>query len=83
MNRVAFIQFGKASETESDSVSETPWVSGFLKQAVSESIGFGVTNHEGDGQADLADHDGAQKAVCVYRSAHLSYWQLINSARSG
>jgi MOSC domain-containing protein YiiM len=30
---------------------------------------------EGDGQADLVNHGGAEKAVCVYPFDHYAYWE--------
>jgi MOSC domain-containing protein YiiM len=32
-------------------------------------------NFEGDRQADLVNHGGAEKAVCVYPFDHYPYWQ--------
>ncbi|HLL97955.1 MAG TPA: MOSC domain-containing protein [Rubrobacteraceae bacterium] len=32
-------------------------------------------NFDGDGQADLANHGGADKAVCVYPLDHYAYWE--------
>jgi MOSC domain-containing protein YiiM len=33
------------------------------------------TNLDGDGQADLKNHGGADKAVCVYAHEHYAHWQ--------
>jgi len=32
-------------------------------------------NFDGDGQADLANHGGADKAVCAYPLDHYAYWE--------
>ena len=32
-------------------------------------------NFDGDGQADLTNHGGADKAVCVYPLDHYAYWE--------
>jgi MOSC domain-containing protein YiiM len=32
---------------------------------------------EGDGQADLLNHGGADKAVCVYPLDHYAYWEKL------
>lgn len=32
-------------------------------------------NFEGDGQADLVHHGGADKAICVYAMEHYPYWE--------
>jgi MOSC domain-containing protein YiiM len=33
------------------------------------------TNFDGDGQADLKNHGGPDKAVCVYSFEHYPYWE--------
>ena len=33
------------------------------------------TGIEGDGQADLVNHGGVDKAICVYPLAHYPHWQ--------
>ena len=42
-------------------------------------------NFEGDGQADLVNHGGLEKAVCVYPFDHYPYWnrQLGRDLRPG
>ncbi len=52
-----------------------PWTSGFIKTPIAEPLWLGRTNLEGDGQADLIHHGGADKAVCVYPAAHYEYWR--------
>ncbi|HEX6710774.1 MAG TPA: MOSC domain-containing protein [Rubrobacter sp.] len=32
---------------------------------------------DGDGQADLVNHGGAEKAVCVYPFDHYAYWERV------
>lgn len=54
---------------------EKPWTSGFLKESISEPLWLGMTNLEGDGQADLDHHGGPHKAVCVYPATHYPYWR--------
>lgn len=49
--------------------------SGFVKASVSGPVRLSKTNLEGDRQADLRVHGGAEKAVCVYPLEHYSYWQ--------
>lgn len=49
--------------------------SGFVKSPVSGSLRLGQTGLEGDGQADLKNHGGPEKAVCVYSLEHYPYWQ--------
>ena len=49
---------------------------GIFKQPVSGRIRLGKLNLDGDGQADLAVHGGAEKAVYIYPSEHYMYWQM-------
>ncbi len=46
-----------------------------------ERVGVGVTNIEGDGQADLSVHGGADKAVYAYPSDHWSWWETEHGLR--
>lgn len=34
-------------------------------------------NFDGDGQADLVNHGGLEKAVCVYPFDHYAYWERV------
>lgn len=52
-----------------------PWRTGFFKNPVEGLIGVGRTNLDGDGQADLKHHGGAEKAVLAYAAEHYPYWQ--------
>lgn len=54
--------------------SRQEWTTGFLKKSTAESIWLGALNLAGDGQADLANHGGLDKAVNVYPHEHYSYW---------
>ncbi|MDY3561377.1 MOSC domain-containing protein [Gemmata sp. JC673] len=51
------------------------WTSGFYKDPVAGPVRIGVTNIDGDGQADLVHHGGPDKAVCVYPADHYPYWR--------
>ncbi len=51
-------------------------VSGIRKREVEiESVRVGRTNIEGDGQADLVNHGGVDKAVYCYPRQHRAFWQ--------
>jgi MOSC domain-containing protein YiiM len=51
-------------------------LSAIHKQPVSEtSLYLTKTNIEGDEQADLINHGGIDKAVCVYPFEHYTYWE--------
>ncbi len=52
---------------------EVVWTGGAkkpLQSALLRTLGF-----DGDGQADLANHGGADKAVCVYPFDHYAHWE--------
>lgn len=51
------------------------WASGIFKQPVSGPIWLGRTNLAGDGQADLKNHGGADKAVYAYPAEHYPDWR--------
>jgi MOSC domain-containing protein YiiM len=51
------------------------WTSGIFKAPVDSAIFLGRTNLAGDGQADLVNHGGVDKAVCAYSADHYAGWQ--------
>ncbi|HEV2675564.1 MAG TPA: MOSC domain-containing protein, partial [Aliidongia sp.] len=48
--------------------------SGIRKAPVTGPVLIGRDGCAGDGQADLVNHAGPDKAVCVYACEHLPYW---------
>ncbi len=54
---------------------EREWTSGIFKEPVQGPIRVGKTNLSGDGQADLKNHGGPEKAIFVYPCSHYFYWQ--------
>ena len=55
---------------------ERPWRTGFFKEPVAGPVFVGRTNLAGDGQADLVNHGGVNKAVCVYSADHYDAWLM-------
>jgi MOSC domain-containing protein YiiM len=51
------------------------WTTGFFKEPVAGPVWLGRTNLAGDGQADLQNHGGPEKAVNVYPVEHYPHWQ--------
>jgi MOSC domain-containing protein YiiM len=51
------------------------WTSGIAKAPAEGKVYLGVEGFEGDGQADLVNHGGRDKAVCVYSLEHYPYWK--------
>lgn len=74
------------SNEETDSADQI-WRTGFFKEPRSGSVWLGRTNLDGDGQADLENHGGPEKAVNVYPVEHYPYWAqttgLINLQPGG
>src|SRR5712692_398768 len=51
------------------------WKSGISKEAVHSPVWLSRTNLEGDGQADLRNHGGPDKAVLAYSADHYPAWR--------
>jgi MOSC domain-containing protein YiiM len=54
---------------------DKPWTTGFFKVPVDGPIFVGTTNLAGDGQADLKNHGGVDKAVLAYSADHYPKWR--------
>lgn len=54
---------------------DQPWTTGFFKVPMAGPVRLGSLNLDGDGQADLQNHGGPEKAVNVYPSEHYAYWE--------
>lgn len=53
------------------------WTTGFFKHSVVGPVQLRSLNLDGDGQADLKNHGGPEKAVNVYPVEHYPYWQQV------
>lgn len=53
------------------------WTTGFFKEPVAGSVRLRRANLAGDGQADLQNHGGPEKAVNVYPAEHYPYWEQV------
>jgi MOSC domain-containing protein YiiM len=51
------------------------WTTSIFKAAVDGAIVVHATHLEGDGQADLANHGGRDKAICAYPADHYDHWR--------
>jgi MOSC domain-containing protein YiiM len=52
-----------------------PWTTGFFKTPVEGPVFAGTTNLVRDGQADLLNHGGIDKAVLAYSADHYPKWR--------
>jgi len=66
-----------ASLGSSDGVQwfDAPWTSGIFKRAADGPVAVSLTGLAGDGQADLVNHGGHDKAICAYAADHYDYWR--------
>jgi MOSC domain-containing protein YiiM len=72
------IQIGEPKSYGSeDSVDphDKAWATGFFKTVITNPVFVGPTNIAGDGQADLKNHGGIDKAVLAYSAEHYSRWR--------
>jgi MOSC domain-containing protein YiiM len=74
--RLYSLQIALPRELAGD-LSDRPWTTGFYKLPVTHAVEASVTGLVGDGQADLVNHGGADKAICAYPLAHYPHWQQI------
>ena len=54
---------------------DKPWTTGFFKAPIEGPVFVGTTNLVGDGQADLKNHGGVDKAVLAYSAGHYPKWR--------
>jgi MOSC domain-containing protein YiiM len=54
---------------------DRPWTSGIFKEAVAGPVWLGRANLTGDGQGDLKNHGGLDKAVNAYPADHYPVWR--------
>lgn len=79
------LQVGLPRTMENKNLSgQTPlsWSTGFYKESCSGPIWLGRVNLAGDGQADLENHGGPEKAVNVYPMEHYPYWESVYGHRT-
>src|SRR5580693_7222703 len=75
---VSSIQIGKpASYGSEDALDphDKPWTTGFFKTPIEGPVFAGTTNLDGDGQADLENHGGIDKAILAYSADHYAKWR--------
>jgi MOSC domain-containing protein YiiM len=54
---------------------DRPWTTGIYKTPIDGTVHLGTTGLDGDGQADLVNHGGPDKAVCAYSADHYDGWR--------
>lgn len=54
---------------------DRPWSSGFFKEPVAGPVRVAAHHLDGDGQADLENHGGPEKAVLGYSADHYPDWR--------
>lgn len=68
-------------EVRGDSDAENPmnrqWETAMFKTPIDRAVYLDKSGIEGDQQADLNNHGGPAKAVCVYPEEHYSHWREV------
>lgn len=72
--RVVELRVGLPRQRGGSGADERPWSTGSFKEPVAGSVRLRWTNLTGDGQADLKNHGGPDKAVCAYPAMHYAEW---------
>jgi len=72
---VVRIATGQPREIEEDTAN--PWRTGFFKLPISQKRTLSKQGMEGDGQADLVNHGGPDKALLCYSADHYPYWEGV------
>lgn len=62
-------------QAKADPNRDHSWESGIFKRTIEGPRFLGKINLDGDAQADLKNHGGPDKAVCVYAHEHYAHWQ--------
>lgn len=78
MGIVTQIQVGmpkKYGTEDAKNVFDKPWESAVFKEKVDGPIWVSKTNLAGDGQADLINHGGEEKAVFAFAREHYPYFE--------
>ncbi len=76
--RVISIQVGMPAnygQADATDPHDRPWRTGYFKMPVSGKVFAGQTGLAGDGQADLENHGGIDKAVLAYSAEHYPKWR--------
>jgi MOSC domain-containing protein YiiM len=62
-------------EKEAANPMDREWTSAIFKESVAGPVWVGKTGLKGDGQADMENHGGPEKAVLGYSLGNYTYWQ--------
>ena len=76
--RLLSIQVGPPrtlGNADSSAPEDRLWTTGFYKTPILGGMTLSCTGLAGDGQADLRNHGGPDKAVCVYPEDHWTFWE--------
>lgn len=75
--RIVSVQIGRPGMHVSclEDGQDAEWVSSIWKAPVAGRLRLGRTDLAGNGQADLKNHGGPDKAVCCYAAEHYPEWR--------
>jgi MOSC domain-containing protein YiiM len=60
---------------DASDVHDEPWTTAFFKKPIDGPVFVGKAHLTGDGQADLVNHGGVDKAVLAYSADHYPKWR--------
>jgi MOSC domain-containing protein YiiM len=75
---ITSIQIGQPTDYRDEQAADgqgRSWTTAFFKTPVSGGVHVGRFGVAGDGQADLENHGGVDKAVLAYSADHYDYWR--------
>lgn len=75
--RLLSIQVGLPAAHGGDGISDKTWESGIFKFPVEGRVWLGALNLAGDGQSDLKNHGGPDRAVLAYSAEHYPMWREV------
>jgi MOSC domain-containing protein YiiM len=75
MPTLVSIQVGLPADHGADAISRKGWRSGIFKQPVSGRVWLDTLNLMGDGQDDLDNHGGPNRAILTYGADHYAAWR--------
>jgi MOSC domain-containing protein YiiM len=77
MPRLISVQVGlpRVLDSGPDDSSGSSWESGIFKERVAGPVWLGRLNLAGDGQADMRNHGGPDRAVLAYSADHYPLWR--------
>ncbi|ADG69469.1 MOSC domain containing protein [Planctopirus limnophila DSM 3776] len=75
LGHITSLQVGRPQQRPALSDRQPAYWTGFWKSPVTGRLLLDAHGLEGDGQADLINHGGTDKALCIYAALHYPAWK--------